>query len=622
MSKSEGYQIIDNLFDEFNQALDLNDYEKIRNILKLIQSAEVHFLNTYHRRKKEGVYYTDSEISKFMFYEILFLLLNKHLKNSFLENIESIFSLDSSNKKDLSNILFNLKICDPACGSGVFLLNAAQIIYDLILKLNPKLEENIIKTQILKNLHGFDINNSAIKLCYLKLFNWFYNEENSDNHQVIAYLHNNLTVENRIISKSNNKYDIILGNPPYGNILNENEKEILKQEETFYNDIYCTFLSKAIDWSEGIVGFLVPKSFLLRQGYVKFRNKFLSRVNVRKIFDIGPNLFKLATNEVQIILYEKKEKNNEVLHIYDFPNNEIIKYNNQKVDSLRICFNSKCSMNEKSKKIYVYTYENVCPYCGSKTFELNRIRIKTTPELYKLIEKIELKGDLNYLNINDFPKMIRGEEDRGLREVKKIVKKDANGKCMFVNAKDDFTYYYIRKNKSFNIEEINPNVLKGKNYEYYTSPKLLIKHNSIIPQTCYSESPICFTSSIYSLLHKDLGELKYINALLNSVLIQFYCIYGINNQKDTTINLNQYMIRHIPIIRPNSQIKTEIIKKTENVINLFETRNGKLDKDIIKILQEIDDFIFNLYSITDKEKKIIISNVKNKLDYFNVIYST
>ena len=622
MSKLEEYQIIDNLFNEFNQAIDLNDYGQIRNILKLIQSAEVHFLNTYHRRKKEGVYYTDSEISKFMFYEILLLFLNKHLKSSYLNTIQSIFSLDSSNKKYITNLLLNLKICDPACGAGVFLLNAAHILYDFILKLNPDLEEKIIKTQILKNLYGFDINNSAIKLCFLKLFNWFYNEEYSNIHQIITYLHKNLTVENRIISKSKTKYDIILGNPPYGNILNENEKDVLKQEGTFYKDIYCTFLSKAIDWSEGIIGFLVPKSFLLRQGYIKFRNNFLSKVNIRKIFDIGPNLFKLATNEVQIILYEKKRRNNEVLQIYDFPNNEIIKYNNQKVDSLRICLSPKCSMNEKSKKIYVYTFEKICPYCGSNTVELNRIRIKTTPELYKLIEKIESIGDLNYLNINDFPKMIRGEEDKGLREVRKIIKKDIKGKCIFANAKDDFTYYYIRKNKSFNIEEVNPGVLKGNNYEYYTSPKLLIKHNNIIPQTCYSESPICFTSSIYSLLHKDLAELKYLNALLNSVLIQFYCIYGINNQKDTTINLNQYMIRHIPILKPNRQVKTEIVKKTENVIDSFEARNGKIDQNIIKLLQEIDNLIFDLYNITDKEKKIIISNVKNNVEYFNVIYST
>jgi hypothetical protein len=82
------------------------------------------------------------------------------------------------------------------------------------------------------------------------------------------------------------------------------------------------------------------------------------------------------------------------------------------------------------------------------------------------------------------------------------------------------------------------------------------------------------------------------------------------------------MIRHIPILKPNRQVKTEIVKKTENVIDSFEARNGKIDQNIIKLLQEIDNLIFDLYNITDKEKKIIISNVKNNVEYFNVIYST
>jgi hypothetical protein len=278
-------------------------------------------------------------------------------------------------------------------------------------------------------------------------------------------------------------------------------------------------------------------------------------------------------------------------------------------------------MNNKAKKIYVYTHEKTCPYCGSKTYPLNRIRIKTTPSLYNLVEKIESVGDLNYLNVKDFPMMIRGEEDKGLREVKKLIKSNVEENCIFINAKEDFGYYYLKKNKSLRLEQINPSILKGNNYEYYNGPKLLIKHNNIIPQACYIEDPLCFTSSIYSLLHEDIDELNYLNALLNSMLIQFYCIYGINNQKNTTINLNQYMIRHLPIVKAKNQIKSEIIKKTKNVLNLFEARNGEINEKIIKLLQEIDDSIFNLYSFTEKERKIVVKDVVNKIDYFNIIYS-
>ena len=47
--------------------------------------------------------------------------------------------------------------------------------------------------------------------------------------------------------------------------VHKNEKEILKNQNLFYNDIYCAFLIKSLDWIDsGIVGFLVPKSFLLK----------------------------------------------------------------------------------------------------------------------------------------------------------------------------------------------------------------------------------------------------------------------------------------------------------------------------------------------------------------------
>jgi len=263
-------------------------------------------------------------------------------------------------------------------------------------------------------------------------------------------------------------------------------------------------------------------------------------------------------------------------------------------------------MCENSKKIYAYTRDIKCPYCSVQTFELNRIRIKPSREKYRIIEKIEKIGDLNYLNVRDFPKMVRGEEDKGLKEVKYVLKDNLSGSCNFINAKEDFKHYYIQANKSFNIEKIEAKILKGKNYEYYTSPKLLIKHNNIIPEAIFTTEPMCFTSSIYSLLHDDISELKFLCAILNSALIKFYCIYGINNQKGTTINLNQYMIRHLPIVKPDTQIRNEIVVRVDKITNFLQENDGVLDDSITQIMNEIDDFIFKLYSITKEESQIII----------------
>jgi len=612
----------------FDKAINTNDFQQLNKIIPSIDNSEELFLSGYHKRKKEGTFYTGKNLSDFIVTETFLCLINKKLKlysRDFkkIQEIDDIYNYNLDFKQKVRELLLNIKICDPACGSGGFLLSSAEIILNIIKKLDLNIDKLDAKDQIIENLFGYDINEDALKLCVLKILRWYSEGLDISVEHPFSILKSNIKVKNSIISSKFSKFDIIIGNPPYGNILNQNEKEILKKENIFYKDIYCTFLLKSLEWSNELIGFLVPKSFLLRQGYIKFRNEFLSRANIFKIFDIGSKMFKNATNEVQIVIYENKnEHRSRDLAIYDYPKINIIKYPNQKVDSLRICFNLSCPLCLNSKKLHVYTFKKNCPICGSDTIDLNRIRIKPNKKIYQLLEKIEKIGDLNYLNTINFPKMIRGEEEKGLRLVKKKLRKDTSGSCFFISARNDFTYYTFNKSRSFNIEEINTKILKGNDYEYYKKPKLLIKHNSIIPEAIYTEERVCFTSSIYSLLHNDTNELKYLCAVLNSILIQFYCTFAINNQKDTTINLNQYMIRHLPIVKPNNEIKIKIAEKVDTISNLLIVNKGIANERTYQLLREIDDIIFNLYTISESERDLIISKTKNQIKHFNPIYGT
>ncbi|MBY8991816.1 MAG: N-6 DNA methylase [Candidatus Lokiarchaeota archaeon] len=626
MEQGENLNHLKKFIETIFTNIENRNFQELQIINERIEPFERNFLKLYHRRKKEGVFYTDESLTNYISLEALLLLVNNKLNeensNSVrVQDIKDIWKLNIEMQQKLTNILLNLTICDPACGSGGFLLSAVEIIFKIVTTLNPNLSKLDTKKQLLKNLYGFDINIDALNLSILKLLGWIYDANDEDMPQIVSQLRGNFKLINTLTHSNIPRFDVILGNPPYGNILNRNEKEFFKKEKIFYNDIYCAFILKALNWASEIVGFLVPKSFLLRQGYIEFRNRFLSKANILKIIDIGSKQFKNATNEVQVLLFENKRKaNSRDLEIYDFPNSRINTYTNQDVDSLKVCFNVTCPLCVKSKKLYVYTYHRNCPYCGSKTVELNRIRIKPNPLNLQIINKIEKNGDLNYLNPKMFPKMIRGEEDKGLSLVKKKLTNQTQKSCFFINARNDFRYYYLRKNRSFNIEEIDADILKGNNFEYYLSPKLLIKHNNIIPEAIYTEENVCFTSSIYSLLYDDPAELKYLCAVLNSILIQFYCIYAINNQKNTTINLNQYMIRHLPIATSDNQTKVKLANDVDKIILLFEKNEGFLTERTKELIRNLDDTIMKLYLMTEKEKKIIISDVKNRVKYFSKIY--
>ncbi len=620
MKDKEKKLSVDSLYETILNSIKTGNHEKTTACLSSIPSIEANFLRVYHNKKEEGAFYTRDSIADFIVTQGLVLFFNNYIKKYKIDNIDDIYKLNKEGKDRVKKRLINFTILDPACGTGVFLLSAIKIIVGLLRTLEPDYDFEKIKFHVYTNLFGSEINQNARKLCILKLISLFNNRSNSYDSELLSILNSNITLKDSLVRNKDFKFDLIIGNPPYGNILDNKQKNKLKSENIFYNDIYCAFLLKSLNWSKGIIGLLVPKSFLLRQGYVKFRQNLFSKANLLKIYDVGPNLFAKATNEVQILFYENKGDEIKDLEVFQYPNTEIIKYTTQNVDTLRVCFNKTCPLSAHAKKIYAYIPELNCPYCNSKTIPLNRIRIKPNKKILNLINKIEKSGEVNYLNIERIPNMIRGEEAKGLKQVRNLIEENTINNCYFIKAKEDFNYYYFTKDKSFDIEKADPRILKGTNFEFYTNPKLLIKHNSIFPQSVFSKENVCFTSSIYSVISDDHIELKYISAILNSSLMQFYCLYGINNQENTTINLNQYMIRHLPIKNASPDQKKTLSEKVQNVINALLKSNGKLNGKIIQELRQIEGIIFELYEIDGNEREMIVSDIKNRIVFYKNVY--
>jgi len=620
MKDKEKELSVDSLYETILNSIETGNHKKTTVYLSSISNIESNFLRVYHNRKKEGAFYTRDTIADFIVTQSLILFLNNYLEKYKIDKIDDIYKLNKEGREKIKKRLLNFILLDPACGTGVFLLSAFKIILKLLETLEPDSDHEEIKFHICKNLFGSEINQNARKLSILKLFSLYNDKNNSYDSRLLSILNSNITLEDSLVRKKDFKFDLIIGNPPYGNILDKNQKALLKSENIFYNDVYCAFLLKSLNWTKGIIGYLVPKSFLLRQGYVKFRQDLFSKANLLKIYDVGPNLFAKATNEVQILFYENKSDTIKDIEVFQYPSNKIVRYTAQKVDALRVCFNKTCPLSAHAKKIYAYITELNCPYCNSKTIALNRIRIKPNEKILNLINKIEKSGDVNYLNIERIPDMIRGEEAKGLKQVRALIEENTTNNCYFIKAKGDFNYYYFTKDKSFDIEKADPRILKGTNFEFYTNPKLLIKHNSIFPQSVFSKENVCFTSSIYSIISDDHVELKYINAIFNSSLMQYYCLYGINNQQNTTINLNQYMIRHLPIKNASPDQKKTLSEKVQYIINALLNSNGKLRGKIINELRQIESIIFELYEIDGNEREMIVSDIKNRIDFYKKVY--
>ncbi|HMF32739.1 MAG TPA: TaqI-like C-terminal specificity domain-containing protein, partial [Candidatus Lokiarchaeia archaeon] len=230
---------------------------------------------------------------------------------------------------------------------------------------------------------------------------------------------------------------------------------------------------------------------------------------------------------------------------------------------------------------------------------------------------IEEAGDLNFLNARDFPDMKRGEEEKGLKRVKASLKNIGENNpnaCGFLAARNDFASFALRPQKFFDLSAVQ---LQKERRFYQAGSKLLIKHNSIIPEAAFTRAPMCFTAAVYSLLCSDENILLYLCGVLNSTLMRFYCIFGINNQSAVTMNLNQYMIRHLPVV-PYAEAGSRavrIIAIVEELSGETETFEAKLAALREKLFADLDREVFSLYQL-EEQADLIARKVAGALDMF------
>ncbi len=145
-------------------------------------------LMTASDRKGTGAYYTPKHITRYITEQAILpviirkvngLLISKGYKETeLIKSINQIYSLRDTTLLEVYNkIILNIKLCDTACGSGAFLLAAAdfllRIYKGITEQLNFTTKESGLKVLIvLKNLFGVDINPNAVDISKLRLWLW------------------------------------------------------------------------------------------------------------------------------------------------------------------------------------------------------------------------------------------------------------------------------------------------------------------------------------------------------------------------------------------------------------------------------------------------------------------
>jgi hypothetical protein len=181
-------------------------------------------------QKETGSYYTPKEITDYISKNTIYPFLTDRMNEKYHTNYENIYDildkedLSEAEKKQINFLYFdifkNLSICDPACGSGAFLIAAEYVLFDIyskcisILRGTSNFEEEekeikkyssenyYIKLEIINNnIYGVDIQEGCIEIAKLRLWLSLISEmgEDIENIDPIPNIDFNIMVGNSLI---------------------------------------------------------------------------------------------------------------------------------------------------------------------------------------------------------------------------------------------------------------------------------------------------------------------------------------------------------------------------------------------------------------------------------------
>lgn len=241
-----------------------------------------------YEAKKGNIYYMSDDIDR--------KISGSYYTPDYIVDFVVANTLAPLTKNKTSEEFMNLKICDPAMGSGHFLISALRFLSSEFIKNYPdsKMSKFQVKVAILKRcLFGIDVNKRAVKLAKLAL--WL---ETAETGKQLEHLDDQLIVADSIFSKNifakvkkqimPSGISAVIGNPPYGiDFDDEQVIELFKRFETLHqkHDSFHIFIERLLldkDWlqyqntDDYRVGLIIPDTILSLDCFKKLRDKILS----------------------------------------------------------------------------------------------------------------------------------------------------------------------------------------------------------------------------------------------------------------------------------------------------------------------------------------------------------
>ncbi len=527
---------------------------------------------------------------------------------------------------------YNCKVLDPACGSGIFLVESLRKIIEKYIAINEITDTNTddfrqtLKSIAQENIFGIDKDPSAIQVAifsvYLTLLDY---QKPAD---IGSFKFPNLLGTNFICSDTfdlDNKdlkaledrklyFDYIIGNPPWkGSGGDEVARKYIKERKKEERDKkYCIqvnnnelaeyFVFRASDFcqKETEVALVIHSMSLYnlnsKDGYSPFRQYLLEEFHIKKIFELAAvrkEVFEKSNDKavapacVLFYKYAKGENtnNNVITHIALKPSRffSIFKV-------LSVCSNDIQEVQQDRLKNYDWLWK-VLVYGSYLDFNLIK-RLKEKPSIKSIIA-----DDNRFISAT------------GITFSKEKAKYDASGLRGM-----DFVDAYGVENFFINPQKVTPfqkdrlGRIRNTKKDIFCAPMLLCRHGldtkKLIFKSAISYKDVIFKKSLLSIKayrEGDTNILKNIACIFASDISSYLSIQTFSSVGIERENAKEFEILSLPYVALDKDYY-------ETLEGLYKLRDQK-EKSMLLNANEL----YNIDKTIEDESNACNSNIKNTL---------
>jgi len=391
-------------------------------------------------------------------------------------------------------------------------------------------------------------------------------------------------------------FDVIIGNPPY--VFGGNEG-ISTAEKKYYSqefktgkgkiNLFTLFIERSFDLlkSSGDFSFIVPNTFLRVTSYHDSRQQLVDHHTITAIKDVGDSVFEDAVTTAIIIIAEKStpRPDHKIKIIKDQVEANIVQADLTKANYV-IAISTDPAVKETMEKFTANTIP-LGSICDEMIFGI--VITKNRDEVVSPVPRNGWKPFLegrdigayfikpthNYLNYD--PALLHRPRTPEIFEVpeKILIQRITGGSTPLKAAYDNYQFY--------NKESIN-NIILKKNAPF---------------------------------------EYKFILALLNSALINWYYTKQFTNESRLTVNLSKEYLSQIPIANISKELQMPFVLVVDYIIEIFKSTEPIDDyvsnEHIAEGFRELlDAMVYEVY-FTSEFQKAELSFCSNVFEFFEKI---